>query len=111
MPIFVCRKFNPNLPNGYKDFNDSRNKILSWLVSLKNNNRHYADITIDYDALNTLPYDSSTYDSLSSCSLDDDLEEDGALEDSSNQSNTTRPLLDEENIYIFQYYTYINPLL
>jgi len=44
LPIFIARKSNSNCPNGYKDFIINREKILRWLVFLKNNNEHYKDI-------------------------------------------------------------------
>ena len=46
--IFVARKSNPNNPDRYKDFIINREKILRWLLFLKQNNEHYNDIEIDY---------------------------------------------------------------
>ena len=111
MPIFVCRKSNPNSPSGYKDFNVNRDKILRWLVWLKENNRNYRDIIIDFDALNNLPIDGSIYHDLRSYSLEDEAEEDGSLEAGPDQSNATGPLPDEDNIHVSQNYACINPLL
>ena len=81
MPIFVCRKSNPNSPNRYKDFKVSRDKILRWLIWLKHNNRHYTDITIDYDALSTLPADGSIFNDLRSYNIDDEPEDKSGLDD------------------------------
>ena len=112
MPLFACRKSNPNSPDVHADFIANKNKILSWLVWLKNNNRHHTDITIDCDALDYLPVDGSACNQLRSCSLDDDdSDEDGALADGPNQSNATGPLPDEENAHVSQSHVHVNPLL
>ena len=89
MPTFACRKSNPNLPSGCKDFNVNRDKILRQVVWLKENNCNYQDIIIDFDALHNLPIDGSACHDLQSYSLDDESEEDGSLEVGPNQSNAT----------------------
>lgn len=59
IPMVKYRKSNPNSPSGNKYFNVSRDKILSWLAWLKNNNRYCKDINIDYHTLNILPRNGS----------------------------------------------------
>ena len=44
--MFACRKSNPNSPSRHKDFNANRDKMLRWLVWLKENNRDYQDIIL-----------------------------------------------------------------
>ena len=58
------QKSNSNSSNRYKYFKTSSDKILSWLVWLKNYNRHYTYIIIDYNALYTLSCDCSMHNNL-----------------------------------------------
>ena len=61
LPLFVARKNNPNNRDRRKDFKINRTNILIWLLWLKENSSHYADMTIDYVALNQLPIDGSMF--------------------------------------------------
>ena len=45
---------------------------------------YYMPIIINYNPLDTLPCNGSICDDLQLCSLDNNLKEDGALEDGSN---------------------------
>jgi len=110
MPIFVCRKSNPNSPNRYKDFKVNRDKILKWLIWLKNNNKHYKDITINFDALSTLPADGSIFNDLCSYDVDDKAEDEAGLDDGPDQLNASSLLPGEENIHVSEGYACINPL-
>ena len=119
LPIFVARKSNPFCPNGYKDFIINREKILRWLVFLKNNNKHYKDIQIDYEVLQTLPVNGFIYDSLRSYNDTDDgdddddsidaFADDGGLEEGP-APGTTGAYPDKENIHVTESFAYINPL-
>ena len=119
LPVFVARKPNPNCPNGYKDFIINRERILRWLVFLKNNNEHYKDIEIDYVVLQNLPVNGSIFHSLRSYDEDNDdtdddnsidaFADDGGLEPSP-APGTTGPYPDEENVHVTVSFACINPL-
>jgi len=51
-------------------------------VWLKNNNRHYSDVTIEFNALSTLPADGSIFNDLCSYDVDDKAKDKASLDDS-----------------------------
>ena len=64
IPIFIAHKSVPNNPNEWKKLIINGERILWWLVFLKNNNEHYKDIEINYPILSTLPMNGFIFYSL-----------------------------------------------
>ena len=104
-PIFVARKNNPNIPDGYKDFKMNKTNVLICLLWVKENSSHHADTTIDYVTLNQLPKDGSTFDQLRGCDKNDDDNDEvdagvGANEPSPEQGNTTGDVHGDETTHV-----------
>ncbi|KAK3912381.1 ATP-dependent DNA helicase [Frankliniella fusca] len=57
-----------------KDFVVRKDKVLNALLWLQKNNPHYADVTIDYSVIHTLPNDGNVYDDISLTLNGDDTE-------------------------------------
>ena len=74
IPIFIAHKSVPNNPNECKEFIISRERLLQWLVFLKNNNEHCKDIEINNHMLSTLLMNSSIFYSLRLCADNNEKE-------------------------------------
>ena len=81
------------------------------MVWLKNNNRHYHDITIDYDALGLLPEDDSIHVSLRLHDIDDEDEEESGYDDGPTVNTKSGALPDKANVHVSEGHASINPLL
>ena len=62
--MIVVRRQSANDSMAFRDFKVRRDKVARALLWLKGNNRYYADITIDNEALQSLPEDDSIIDIL-----------------------------------------------
>ncbi|RGB26573.1 hypothetical protein C1646_599356, partial [Rhizophagus diaphanus] len=61
--LVIHHHFASNL-EAFRDFRVRHNKVIRVLNWLKENNRYYADIIIDYEVLQSLPIDGSIDDQL-----------------------------------------------
>ncbi|CAG8764532.1 2644_t:CDS:1, partial [Rhizophagus irregularis] len=64
LDVLVIRRHSASNPEAFRDFRVCRNKVIRALNWLKENNRYYADIIIDYEVLRSLPIDGSIDDQL-----------------------------------------------
>ncbi|PKC05887.1 hypothetical protein RhiirA5_293827, partial [Rhizophagus irregularis] len=64
LDVLVIRRHSASNPEVFRDFRVCRNKVIRALNWLKENNRYYADIIIDYEVLRSLPIDGSIDDQL-----------------------------------------------
>jgi hypothetical protein len=111
LDVLVIRRQSANNLEAFRDFRVRRLKVARALLWLKENNRYYADITIDHEALQSLPIDDSIDDKLQDIAEEADFKneddmitrsfvpilppsdrEDVAIQNSLNQMQENRPI-------------------
>ena len=75
LDVLVIRRQSANNSAGFRDFKVRRAKVTRALIWLKENNRYYADIIINYGVLRSLPLDGTIDDQLRDINDDDDYDE------------------------------------
>ncbi len=86
LDILVVRRQSTNDPTAFRDFNVRRDRIARALLWLKQNNKYYYDITIDNEALSSLPENGSVTHLLPQLQDDQTIEENSG--DDENDENT-----------------------
>ncbi|CAG8753569.1 12071_t:CDS:1, partial [Rhizophagus irregularis] len=76
LDVLVIRRKSESNPEAFRDFRVRRLKVACALIWLKENNRYYADITIDHEVLRSLPNNDPIDEQLQDIEEEPDFEND-----------------------------------